>query len=87
MNALGLFSVPKNGGKIMILKVSKELASGLNTEFVNVETGRHIPLEQAVAQISKGNKNYKNYQVVNKFDGTTYIRSKADGIKKNNIEE
>ena len=44
-------------------------------------------LEQAVAQISKGNKNYENYQVVNKSDGTTYIRSKADGIKKNNIEE
>ena len=67
--------------------VSKESASGLNTEFVNVETGRRIPLEQAVAQISKGNKNYENYQVVNKSDGTTYIRSKADGIKKNNIEE
>lgn len=71
----------------MKLKVSKESAicSGLNTE--NVETGRRIPLEQAVAQISKGNKNYENYQVVNKSDGTTYIRSKADGIKKNNIEE
>ena len=41
----------------MKLKVSKESASGLNTEFVNVETGRRIPLEQAVAQISKGNKN------------------------------
>ena len=73
--------------EIMKLKVSKESASGLNTEFVNVETGRRIPLEQAVAQISKGNKNYENYQVVNKSDGTTYIRSKADGIKKNNIEE
>ena len=48
----------------MKLKVSKESASGLNTEFVNVETGRRIPLEQAVAQISKGNKNYENYQVV-----------------------
>ena len=69
------------------LKVSKESASGLNTEFVNVETGRRIPLDQAVTQISKGNKNYENYQVVNKSDGTTYIRSKADGIKKNNIEE
>ena len=34
----------------MKLKVSKESASGLNTEFVNVETGRRIPLEQAVAQ-------------------------------------
>ena len=36
----------------MKLKASKESASGLNAEFVNVETGRHIPLEQAVAQIS-----------------------------------
>ena len=53
----------------------------------NVETGRHIPLEQAVVQINKSNKNYKNYQVVNKANGTTYICSKADGIKKNNIEE
>lgn len=30
----------------MKLKVSKESASGLNTEFVNVETGRRIPLER-----------------------------------------
>lgn len=70
----------------MRLKVSKESQSGLNTEFINVETGRHISLEQAVAQINKGNKNYENYQVVNKSDGTTYIRSKADNSKKNNIE-
>lgn len=71
----------------MKLKVSMESVRGLNTEFVNVETGRHISLEQAVVQIGKGDKNYENYQVVNKVDGTTYIRSKADGIKRNNIEE
>lgn len=71
----------------MKLKVSKETASGLNTEFVNVKTGRRIQLKQAVVQINNGNKNYENYQVVNKSDGTTYIRSKADGVKKNNIEE
>ena len=70
----------------MQLKVSKESKSGLNTEFINVETGRHIPLEQAIAQINKGNKNYENYQVVNRNDGTSYIRSNADGVKKNNIE-
>lgn len=45
----------------MKVKASKESASGLNTELVDVETGRHIPLEQAVVQISKGNKNYENY--------------------------
>ena len=71
----------------MKLKVSKESASGLNTEFVNVKTGRRIQLKQAIVQINNGNKNYKNYQVVNKSNGTTYIRSKADGVKKNNIEE
>lgn len=71
----------------MKLKVSKETASGLNTEFVNVKTGRRIQLKQAVVQINNGNKNYEKYQVVNKSDGTTYIRSKADGVKKNNIEE
>lgn len=71
----------------MRLKVSKESPSGLNTEFVNTETGRHVSLEHAIAQINKGNRNYENYQVVNKSDGTTYIRSKADILKKNNIEE
>lgn len=71
----------------MKLKVSKESPSGLNTEFINTETGRHISLGQAIVQINKGNRNYENYQVVNKSDGTTYIRSKADGLKKNNIEE
>lgn len=71
----------------MNLKVSRESKSGLNTEFVNVESGRHIPLEQVISQINKGNRNYSHYQVVNKKDGTTYVRSKADGIKRNNIEE
>lgn len=71
----------------MKLKVSKESQSGLNTEFVNTETGRHISLEQAIIQINKGNRNYEKYQVVNKSDGTTYIRSIADGLKNNNIEE
>ena len=70
----------------MKLKVSKESQSGLNTEFVNVETGRHISLEHAVTQIKKGNKSDENYQVVNKANGTTYIRSIADRSEKNNIE-
>ena len=69
------------GGKTMKLKVSKENPKGLNTEFVNIET-----LEHAVTQINKGNKSYENYQVVNKANGTTYIRSIADDSKKNNIE-
>lgn len=39
-----------------------------------------------MTQIEKGNKNYENYQTVKMSNGTKYIRSKADGIKKNNIE-
>lgn len=70
----------------MDLKVVKESKNGLNTEFINTETGRHISLGQAVTQIEKGNKNYENYQTVKMSNGTKYIRSKADGIKKNNIE-
>lgn len=71
----------------MILKVSEESISGLNTEFVNAETGRHFSLEHVISQIEKGNSNYDHYQIVNRNDGTTYVRSKADGIKRNNIEE
>lgn len=40
----------------MNLKVSKESGTGLNTEFVNMDTGRHIPLQQAIQQIQKGNQ-------------------------------
>ena len=67
----------------MNLKVSKQSNTGLNTEFVNVDSGRHISLNHA---IKNGNPNYKNYQTVNLTNGTTYIRSKADGCTKNNIE-
>lgn len=70
----------------MDLKVVKESKTGLNTDFINTETGRHISLEQAVTQIEKGNKNYKNYQTVKMSNGIKYIRSKADGNEKNNIE-
>lgn len=71
----------------MLLKVTKESESGLNTEFVNKETGRHVDLKQAISQIKKGNPNYKGYQVVNMANGTTYVRSKADGNRGNNIED
>ena len=33
-----------------------------------------------------GNSNYANYEVVNKANGTMYIRSKPDGKIENNIE-
>ncbi|NSI90572.1 DUF3892 domain-containing protein [[Clostridium] scindens] len=70
----------------MNLKVSKQSNTGLNTEFVNTDSGRHISLEHAIRQIENGNPNYKNYQTVSLTNGTTYIRSKADGNTKNNIE-
>ena len=70
----------------MELKVTSESKSGLNKEFVNIESGRHVSLEHAISQIENGNKNYSNYQTVSKSNGTTYIRSKADGNVANNIE-
>ena len=45
----------------MNLKVSKQSNTGLNTEFVNVDSGRHISLNHAMRQIKNGNPNYKNY--------------------------
>lgn len=71
----------------MKLKVCKESCTGLNTEFVNLETGRHIPLEQAITQIRKGNPSYKAYETVDLPNGTTYVRSKPDNSKSNNIED
>ena len=70
----------------MKLKVSKQTETGLNVEFVNIETNRTIGLEQAIGQIKKGNPNYKDYIVVNN-SGTEYIRSKPDSSTKNNIED
>lgn len=70
----------------MKLKVVEETSTGLNTKFVNQESGRSISLEQAVEQIQKGNSNYSDYEVVTKSNGTTYIRSKPDGKRENNIE-
>lgn len=69
----------------MNFKVSKESETGLNTEFINVDTGRHIPLQQAIQQIQKGNPGYNHYETVKLQNGTTYVRSKADKSTKNNI--
>lgn len=70
----------------MNLKVSEESKSGLNTGFINIESGRRISLEHAIEQINKGNPSYNRYQTVTTNRGTTYIRSKADGSIRNNIE-
>ncbi len=70
----------------MLLKVSEESSTGLNTKFVNAESGRTITLEHAIKQIENGNRNYSGYQTVKNSNGTVYIRSVADGRKNNNIE-
>lgn len=70
----------------MNLKVSNESETGLNTEFINIDSGRHMSLEHVIEQIENGNKNYTGYQTVTNSNGTTYIRSKPDGNKNNNIE-
>ena len=70
----------------MLLKALEESSTGLNTKFVNVESGRTITLEHAIKQIENRNRNYSGYQTVRNLNGTVYIRSIADGRKNNNIE-
>lgn len=70
----------------MLLKATEQSSTGLNTVFVNVESGRSVTLEHAIKQIDNGNKNYSDYQTVRNPNGTVYIRSKADGKRNNNIE-
>ena len=70
----------------MLLKPINETETGLNTDFINVDSGRHLTREHIIEQINKGNKNYDDYQVVNPANGLEYIRSKPDGSIENNIE-
>ena len=70
----------------MRLKATQKSGSGLNTQFVNLESGRHFSREHVVAQIERGNPNYRNYTTVTMSNGTTYVRSKPDKSTLNNIE-
>lgn len=70
----------------MLLKATEQSRTGLNTRFVNVESGRSVSLEHVIKQIDNGNKNYCDYQTVQCSNGTIYIRSKPDSKKSNNIE-
>lgn len=70
----------------MRLKVTEESSTGLNTRFVNQESGRSMSLEHVITQIDNGNPNYRNYEKVTNPNGTTYVRSKPDGSVSNNIE-
>lgn len=86
VKSAALLSVAKNRRKVMKLKVSRESETGINTEFVNIDSGRKIKLEQAIRQVEQGNPSYKNYMTVKKSNGTTYLRSKPNGSLKDNIE-
>lgn len=70
----------------MLLKVTEESGTGLNTRFVNQESGYSMSLEHVITQIDNGNPNYRNYEKVTNPNGTTYVRSKPDGSTSNNIE-
>ena len=70
----------------MRLKVTEESSTGLNTRFVNQESGRSMSLEHVITQIDNGNPNYRNYEKVTNPNGTTYVRFKPDGSVSNNIE-
>lgn len=70
----------------MKLKVIEETSSGLNTRFVNEDSGRTVSLQHVLDQLNKGNPNYKNYEKVINPNGTIYVRSKADGKSGNNIQ-
>lgn len=68
-----------------LLKVKTESSTGLNTSFINQNTGRTITRQQAIEQISKGNPSYNGYHVVSGCNGD-YVRSNPDKNQKNNIE-
>lgn len=71
---------------LMRLKVKEESNTGLNTRFVNEESGRTMSLEHVIDQIENGNPNYNKYEKVQNPNGTVYVRSKPDGNQNNNIE-
>lgn len=70
----------------MNLKRTKETGSGLNVEFVNTDTNRHLDLKHVINQIERENPNYERYTTVTNPNGTTYVRSKPDKSQRNNIE-
>ena len=74
------------GEHFMKLKAIQETSTGLNTKFINTESGRTIELNNAIKQINNGNPNYNGYQAVTNPNGTTYIRSTPNSKKSDNIE-
>ena len=68
------------------LRMTQETDTGLNTKFVNIESGRQVTREHVIKQIEKGNPSYSDYHVVKNPNGPNYVRSNPDGKAKNNLE-
>ena len=68
------------------LKAVQQTSTGLNTQFVNTNSGRTISREQAINQIQNGNPTYSGYHVVNNPNGKDFVRSNPDGKPNNNLE-
>ena len=68
------------------LRMIRESETGLNLEFVNLNTGKRISRKQIIEQIEKNNPSYSGYHVVRNPKGLDYIRSNPDGKVKNNLE-
>ena len=66
--------------------MTQETDTGLNTKFVNIESGRQVTREHVIEQIEKGNPSYSDYHVVKNPNGPNYVRSNPDGKAKNNLE-
>ncbi len=70
----------------MQLRAIEQNKSGLNTRFINEDSGYTFSLDHVIQQINKGNPNYDGYHTVKNPNGTVYVRSNADGNRRNNIE-
>jgi len=68
------------------LRATQETPNGLNTQFVNLNSGRHVSREHVIAQIENGNPSYSDYHVVRNPKGEDFVRSNPDGKLKNNLE-
>ena len=69
-----------------ILKAVQQTETGLNTQFVNTNSGRTISREQAITQIQNGNPIYGGYHIVERSNGVKFIRSNPDSKECNNLE-
>ncbi|RHW37303.1 DUF3892 domain-containing protein [Neobacillus notoginsengisoli] len=66
------------------LKPIAESSTGLNTRYQDVSTKKELTLNQAVKAVKQGK--YPGIHVVERKDGTIFIRSNPDGKENNNLE-